>query len=157
MAPLVKDAAYLAKQKAMVDSILKRFNQEGGPKLPVGVSPVNIKEGLALRVEGSILFASGSDKLSSGGQQTLGQLVEAIRSHPGAVRVSGHTDADPIKHSSWADNMHLSVARALVVRQYLVSKGLPKDKLSVAGYGEFQPVDPNDKRKNRRTEIVLLR
>ena len=157
MAPLVKDAAYLKKQKELVDSILRRFNTEGGPRLPKGVQPVTVKDGLALRVEGKILFSSGSDQLSTGGQQTLHGLVEAVRSHPGLVRVSGHTDDDPIKHSSWKTNMRLSVARALEVREYLVSQGLPKDRMSVAGYGEFQPVDANDKGKNRRTEIVLLR
>ena len=157
MAPLVKDAAYLKKQKALVDSILRRFNTEGGPTLPKGVQPVSVKDGLALRVEGKILFASGSDELASGGQKTLRELVEPIRSHPGLVRVSGHTDNDPIRRSSWKTNMRLSVARALVVREYLVSQGLPAAKMSVVGYGEFQPVDVNDKSKNRRTEIVLLR
>jgi flagellar motor protein MotB len=157
MAPLVKNAAWLKEQKELVDSILTRFKKDEGAKLPPGVVPLMTDEGLVLRVEGKILFGSGSDKLSATGQQTLGGLVDAVRSHPGKIRISGHTDSDPIKHSKWVTNMRLSVARALAVREYLNSRGLPKAKMSVAGYGEFQPVDPNDKAKNRRTEIVLLR
>jgi flagellar motor protein MotB len=33
---------------------------------------------------------------------------------------------------------------------------VPADKLSIAGYGEFAPVDPGEKSRNRRVEIVLL-
>ena len=58
-----------------------------------------------------------------------------------------------------AANLKLSQARAEAVRSYLVSKGLPGDKLSAVGRGESSPVASNDtpdgRANNRRVEIVV--
>jgi OOP family OmpA-OmpF porin len=55
--------------------------------------------------------------------------------------------------------MTLSQARAEAVRSYLVSKGLPSDKISAVGKGKANPVAPNDtadgRANNRRVEIVV--
>ena len=39
--------------------------------------------------------------------------------------------------------------------KYLVEQGIPADHLSATGYGEFQPIDPNDLERNRRIEMKL--
>jgi chemotaxis protein MotB len=156
--PRALGASYIEEQKKELSRILAKLRAGSGTgNLPAGVEPVSISDGVALRVEGSVLFDSGSADLSANGKSTLKQLVETVRGHGGAVRISGHTDSDPIKHSSWKDNTRLSVGRALSVRDFLIGNGVEPDTLSVAGYGEFQPVDPADKARNRRVEIVLLR
>jgi chemotaxis protein MotB len=155
LVPLARDASYIQDQRQRLDDILARLKGSGGQPLP-GVESISTPEGPALRVEGQVLFPSGSNVLSAEGEGTLGQLVEAIASHAGKVRVSGHTDSDPISASSWRDNMQLSAERAMSVRAFLVKSGVPADKLSIAGYGEFAPVDPGEKSRNRRVEIVLL-
>lgn len=78
------------------------------------------------------------------------------------IRIEGHTDAtltDP--DGPWPTNWHLSTARSLNVLGYLVDFGADPDRISVAGYGEYQPIFPNDSEehmsKNRRVDIVILR
>lgn len=157
LTPLVQEASYLADQRKKIEDILSRLRQDGGGTLPKGVDVVANPEGLALRVEGSVLFSSGSIELTGEGRQILGQLVDSVQSHQGRIRVSGHTDTDPILHSQWQTNIRLSSERAIAVREFLVSQGAAPERLSIAGYGEFVPVDPADKSRNRRVEIVLLR
>ena len=72
------------------------------------------------------------------------------------VKVLGHTDSDPIKHSNWGTNEALSKARADKVRDYLVSKGVAAALISTEGLGATQPKDPAVKAKNRRVEVVVV-
>ena len=71
------------------------------------------------------------------------------------LQVEGNTDwiADE------AYNMSLSVRRAENVANYLVSKGVERDRVSTVGYGETRPASDNDTAEgralNRRAEIVI--
>ncbi|MDO9635542.1 MAG: OmpA family protein [Thiobacillus sp.] len=71
----------------------------------------------------------------------------------GKVEVAGHTDS----RGSEAYNMGLSLRRAESVRDYLVTKGIPSDRLVIKGYGESQPVADNatdeGRFQNRRVEL----
>ncbi|WP_052501420.1 OmpA/MotB family protein [Thiomicrospira microaerophila] len=77
------------------------------------------------------------------------------------VTVEGHTDNDPISPTSFLrNNWFLSTMRAQVVMQLMHEvSGLPAGLFSVSGYGEHQPVAPNDselnKALNRRVEILI--
>ena len=72
------------------------------------------------------------------------------------LRIDGHTDS----RGSEAYNQQLSERRARAVRDYLVSKGVPAERLSVRGFGETKPIAPNDTpenlRRNRRTELTVV-
>ena len=65
----------------------------------------------------------------------------------------------PIGTARFPSNWELSTARSVNVVKYLVDEGVKAELLSAAGYGEYDPVSPNDsdegKAKNRRIEIVL--
>ncbi len=54
----------------------------------------------------------------------------------------------------------MSAGRALAVADRLRKAGLPEDRMGVAGFGQYQPVSPNDtaesRQKNRRVEIYVL-
>jgi OOP family OmpA-OmpF porin len=67
------------------------------------------------------------------------------------VLVTGHTD----RLGTDAHNQPLSQRRADVVRDYLVSKGVPKDKIETIGMGEKQPVVQCDQ-KNMKALIECL-
>ena len=73
------------------------------------------------------------------------------------LRVDGHTDVRPVGGNR--TNWDLSAARAIAVVQYLISKGLPPQRLVAAGFGEFQPIDPGTTEesysRNRRIELKL--
>jgi OOP family OmpA-OmpF porin len=69
------------------------------------------------------------------------------------VLVTGHTD----RIGSQAYNQKLSERRADTVRNYLVSKGVPKDKIETLGMGKTQPL-PNVvcNQKERKALIACL-
>jgi chemotaxis protein MotB len=75
------------------------------------------------------------------------------------MRVDGHTDVRPIQSAQFPSNWELSASRAIAVVQYLMSKGVSPQHLVAAGFGEFQPLDPERNedayRRNRRIELKL--
>lgn len=118
-----------------------------------------------LRFSSDLTFALGSASLSSAADQTLNQLaaiLNAADARDFEIRVVGHTDNVPIKRPSTRakhpTNTHLSVHRAIAVRDALVNDGVAPNRTLVAGYGQYRPIAPNGTRgsaANRRVEIYL--
>ena len=84
----------------------------------------------------------------------LDRLAEFIKSNTSMeIEISGHTD----NIGSDEFNKKLSLKRAESVLNYLVSKGIKKNLMSVKGYGATIPLVPNtndeNRSKNRRVEI----
>ncbi len=109
-----------------------------------------------------LLFQSGSTVVDPNGVRALKQLAQVLARNPEIkIMIEGHTDDVPFrKGSSIKDNWDLSVMRATsIVRILLEGSGIDPLRLTVAGRGEFMPVDaaktPEARRKNRRTEIIL--
>ena len=109
-----------------------------------------------------LLFQSGSTVVDPEGVRALKQLAVVLANNPEInIMIEGHTDDVPFrKGSSIKDNWDLSVMRATsIVRILLENSGIDPTRLTVAGRGEFLPVDPaktpEARRKNRRTEIIL--
>ncbi|WP_298950546.1 OmpA family protein [uncultured Nonlabens sp.] len=71
------------------------------------------------------------------------------------ITINGHTDY----LGNAAYNQKLSEDRAKSVADYLINNGITKDRIKYKGYGESQPIDPNEPEdaqiKNRRVEFVL--
>jgi chemotaxis protein MotB len=109
-----------------------------------------------------LLFKSGSTVVDPNGVKALKQLATVLASNPEIdIMIEGHTDDVPFrKGASVKDNWDLSVLRATsIVRIILDGSGIEPTRLTVAGRGEFLPMDPaktpEARRKNRRTEIIL--
>ncbi|MEF2551213.1 peptidoglycan -binding protein [Aurantimonas sp. A2-1-M11] len=117
--------------------------------------------------QSEVLFPSGSDVLQEAGAEEMATLAEAIvalnREIPSdinwIIRVDGHTDNVPISGGRFADNWELSTDRAGAVVKYLISQGVPPDRLAATGFGEYQPIDPGStpeaRARNRRIEFKL--
>jgi chemotaxis protein MotB len=117
--------------------------------------------------QSEVLFGSGSADLGSDGQQQLAQLARTLldvsKQIPKDVnwilRVDGHTDNQPISTPQFRSNWELSTARAIAVVKFLISQGIPPERLAAAGFGEFQPLEPGDnpvaRARNRRIELKL--
>ena len=113
-------------------------------------------------LEEKLLFKSGSTVVDPNGVKALKQLAVVLANNPEInIMIEGHTDDVPFrKGSSIKDNWDLSVLRATsIVRILLDGSNIDPTRLTVAGRGEFLPVDPahtsEARRKNRRTEIIL--
>jgi len=78
---------------------------------------------------------------------------------PWILRVDGHTDNRPIRTAQFQSNWNLSTARAVSVVEYLITKGIPADRIAATGFGDNQPLDVanNDEawRRNRRIEFKI--
>lgn len=108
-----------------------------------------------------VLFDSGKAVVKPNGRRALEEIGSALAGLGGReFQVAGHTDSEPIRFSGYPSNWELSTARALEVVRILMTRGLGADRLSAAGYGEFDPVSDNDRpegrAKNRRIEITLV-
>ena len=91
---------------------------------------------------------------------TLASIAEEIPDElPWVLQVDGHTDRRPISTPRFPSNWELSTARAISVAQFLVTQGIPPDRVAARGFAQFQPLDPADTpdayRRNRRIEIKL--
>jgi len=109
-----------------------------------------------------LLFKSGSTSVDPNGVKALRQLAVVLGNNPDInIMIEGHTDDVPFrKGSSIKDNWDLSVMRATsIVRIMMANPNIKPTNITVAGRGEYLPVDsadtPEARRKNRRTEIIL--
>jgi chemotaxis protein MotB len=118
--------------------------------------------------QSELFFDSGTSALRSEGAGELDKIASALldlqKQIPPEInwvlRVDGHTDIRPVGASSpFKSNWELSSARAIAVVQYLISKGVPPQRLVAAGFGEFQPIDAGTTddalSRNRRIELKL--
>jgi chemotaxis protein MotB len=118
--------------------------------------------------QSEVFFDTGQATLLPEGKSELDKvgsaLVDLDKQIPGEIawvlRVDGHTDVRPINNNPiFKSNWELSSARAISVVQYLISLGVPAQRLVAAGFAEFQPLDPANTedayRRNRRIELKL--
>jgi chemotaxis protein MotB len=116
---------------------------------------------ITVTLPNAILFDPGKATLKGSTSKELDHIYSVLKAkYPGRhIEVAGHTDSDPIKKSSWKDNLELSSQRAMAVARYLMQKGVAENKISASGYGEGKPIASNStaagKQKNRRVEIVV--
>lgn len=109
------------------------------------------------------LFDPGSATVQAEAQSMLRDLATILartNADQFEVIVVGHTDSDPIRsdevRARHATNWHLSVHRAIGVKDILVEAGLPATRVGVMGYGEYRPIS-DDRAQNRRVEVFISR
>jgi chemotaxis protein MotB len=117
--------------------------------------------------QSEVFFDTGQAVLLPEGRAELDNVAAALtdldKQIPGEIawvlRVDGHTDVRPINSPIFKSNWELSSARAISVVQYLVSLGVPPQRLVAAGFAEFQPLDTaaneDAYKRNRRIELKL--
>ena len=116
-----------------------------------------VGEGIAVTFASGILFPFNSDQVLPAGRENLRRLAESLQRYPGTeVLIVGHTD----NVGSDAYNMGLSQRRADSAKSYLVSMGIPADRIRTSGRGETEPVASNEteagRQQNRRVEIAIF-
>ncbi len=106
----------------------------------------------------TIFFASNAPGLSEDGKKEADAILKILKGSPAMNAViSGHAD----NRGTDKVNMALSEKRALVVMNYLKSKGIKATRLSHKGFGETEPFTTNDteegRQANRRVEVKISR
>ena len=117
--------------------------------------------------QSEVFFDTGQATLLPEGRAELDTVANALTELNNKIpseiawvlRVDGHTDVRPVNGPSFKSNWELSSARAISVVQYLISLGVPAERLVAAGFAEFQPLDPANTeeayKRNRRIELKL--
>jgi len=121
-----------------------------------------------LKFESDLTFEPGSDQVkasAANGVKSLCTILNSSEALEFDVIIAGHTDDIPIlreatlaKHPT---NWHLSAHRSISVLNIMTASSISTRRLSVRGFGEFRPVEPNKpgnkgNAKNRRVEIFIV-
>ncbi len=151
-----KRAAEEAKRKAL--EAQKKAEEEARRKAEIAKEKEEAKRTIAslLQVE-NIEFETAKSTLTPKGVATVDKLAEILKRYPDIrVEIGGHTDSD----GNDAFNMRLSQERVDNVKKELVKRGVDGNRIIAKGYGETQPIAPNDtaenKQRNRRVEIKII-
>lgn len=122
-----------------------------------GVDLFYNEEKISLLFPDALTFPPGSAMLQEQVREVLKDLVQRLSSTPFQVIIEGHTDSTV---GETVDNVELSVMRAMAVAQFLFSRGLPLNRISVSGYGPYRPIADNEnydaRRLNRRVEVHIM-
>jgi chemotaxis protein MotB len=117
--------------------------------------------------QSDVLFDTGSADLTPAAQTQLASVAQALKQLSSEIpntidwvlEVDGHTDARPIHTAEFPSNWELSSARAQSVVRFLISQGIPPNRLVAAGFGQYTPIAAGntdaDYAQNRRIELKL--
>jgi chemotaxis protein MotB len=115
-------------------------------------------------VNSDLLFPSGGWQMSKRGQQIVARMASQLAPlQQDKIVVNGYTDNVPIspalQKQGVTSNQVLSEKRAQNVMEFMISQGVKPDLVSAVGFGEADPVAPNDtaqgRAQNRRVELTL--
>jgi peptidoglycan-associated lipoprotein len=103
-----------------------------------------------------VFFAFDSSEIEGDGQQALNTNAEILKKYPTwVITIEGHSD----ERGTAEYNLALGERRAVAARTYLVSLGVPADRLRTVSYGKEFPFDPGHDEgawaKNRRAQFVV--
>ena len=137
--------------KNKVANALKGFENKG-------LTVVQKNGKIYVSLEAKLLFNSGSTVVEEGGKKALIDLAKVLETEKEVeIIVEGHTDIDKFNSAnSPKNNWELSVLRSTAVVEIMTANSkVNPAQLMAAGRSEYIPVDPLDKAKNRRIEIII--
>jgi chemotaxis protein MotB len=121
-----------------------------------------LQDAIKVVVNSELLFPSGGWGMSEQAKATIDKIAAVLAPHQTTkIFVKGYTDDVPIgpalAREGVTTNLILSQRRADTVMQYLISRGVKPELVSAQGFGEADPVAPNDtpagRALNRRVEL----
>lgn len=144
--------------KEIKKNVIAFFKEKGA------LDKVNLQithRGLVISLKDAAFFASGSATVRPDSIPLLDNIAQAIGKYSNSIRIEGYTDNVPIKTAQFPSNWELSTARATNIVHFLIkTHGIPPDRLSAVGFGEYHPIASNSteagRQKNRRVDIVVL-
>ena len=112
---------------------------------PLTADVLRIEESGEIVLEG-INFETNSAQITEDSQPILQKALNTLRTNPDLrVEIQGHTD----DVGSNAANQRLSESRANSVRDWMIQNGIDENRMTARGYGEENPMVPNDSPENR--------
>ncbi|CAN5716409.1 OmpA family protein [soil metagenome] len=114
-------------------------------------------EGLLITFESGLLFDFDSDVVRGAARTNLTNLANSLREYPDTeVLIVGHTD----NVGSATYNQGLSERRSNAARSFLVTQGVPSNRIRTEGMGLREPIASNEteagRAQNRRVEVAIF-
>ncbi len=142
---------------AVKDALVQALQEYSGQGL---VNVTRTERGIAVEMKSSMLFESGSARLSREALKALRKVILIVKPLSNLINVEGHTDNVPISTVSFPSNWELSAARAASVVHYFAKLGVASERMAAIGYGEFRPLSSNDsaegRKNNRRVNLLIM-
>lgn len=147
------DKFFAQSENLNLDSLVKAGYKEIHKDLYL----VPIEIGQTVRLN-NVFFDFDKWDLRSESFVELDRVVTLLKENPAIeIEMSAHTDSK----GSDDYNFRLSDNRAKSVKDYIISKGIPENRIVSKGYGETRPVATNDtdegRQLNRRVEFTILK
>lgn len=151
-----------ANQERVAEQIRELFTKTTG--LTPGSGEIEIlktNEGYKIRLGENMVFKSGSDKLRRETVPFLYELGKRLAGLSFPIQVEGHADSTEARARGNSSAWQVSLARSNTVAQFLVEGvGFPQKNISLAGFGDTQPLAENEtsdgRQRNRRVEIGII-
>lgn len=143
-------------------TIRQRLSRSLSAALDAGrLTLVEGQDGLIVRLRDAAFFESASASIREEVMPDLEAVGRTLKDLNNDVRIEGHTDAVPIRSSTYRSNWELSAGRAAAVLSFFAeNSAIDEGRMSVAGYGSHRPLASNDtlegRQQNRRVDIVVL-
>jgi type VI secretion system protein ImpK len=133
------------------------------PQIAAGLVALD-EQGARTRITLTVpdLFASASVRVSPRFDSLVQAIGAALSAVPGRIIVIGHTDDQPVRSLQFQSNYELSEARAQAMAKLLERQVSDASRFEAIGKGDSDPLYrpanlPQNRARNRRVEIVLLR
>ncbi|MDC0074652.1 flagellar motor protein MotB [Alphaproteobacteria bacterium] len=131
------------------------------------------KRGLTFEFKSRKMFLPGSAEIVPEGIKSLDRVAQVVTFRLGkknyTIEIEGHTDDSPISSTKFPSNWELSSARASAVVRFMISRGIPPNRLRAVGYADTKPKEgfpfkdkdgnplPENKEEGRRVVIRIER
>ena len=122
-----------------------------------GATVERVGEGIQVTFASGLLYDFDSDRVRSDAAENLRNLAASLDQYPNTeLLIVGHTDG--VGSDSY--NYDLSERRSRAAADYLIARGVDRDRVRTVGRGETEPVSSNDsetgRQRNRRVEVAIF-
>ena len=159
-----KSSALMQSRKSKEDQFIElnsTLQNDLAPLLALNkIKIVQIKGGINIIINDSLLFKSGQAQIDPTFEKDLNQISSILSKYPNQIQIEGHTDSSRISSGLYPSNWELSSARASSVVRAFITNGVPENQLMAIGYAANQPIESNSSEegryRNRRVTIKII-
>ena len=149
-----KNQQQVAERMRKVAQLLEKQIVDGAIEME------SLGQQIIIRIRENGSFPSGSAFLQPKFKPIIREIGELLKTVPGEIMVSGHTDNQGISSELFTSNWDLSSKRAVAIAHELVKvPDFDDSRMLVAGHADSRPLVPNtnalNRRRNRRVEISI--
>jgi chemotaxis protein MotB len=144
-----------------VNELVKKIAEQLEQQIQDGAIELeSLGQQVTIRIRENGSFPSGSAFLQPQFRPIIRDIGELLKTVPGEIMVSAHTDNRGINSELFSSNWELSSTRAVaIVHELLKVPGFEQSRLLAVGHADTRPLVPNtnalNRRRNRRVEISI--